>query len=87
MDTEKNNPLHDRVIVQKSRRRRQKQKGDINIPDTAKEKPQVCKDYCHRSRGKFWKPEPRTKLDVKVGDKILLGEYSRFKSRSIAKNL
>ena len=66
-------PLHDRVLV---RRLEEKEtaKGGIIIPDTAKEKPQEG-EVMAVGAGKIDKGK-RVPLDVKVGDRILLGKYT-----------
>jgi chaperonin GroES len=66
-------PLHDRVVV---RRLEEKEtaKGGIIIPDTAKEKPQEG-EVMAVGAGKIEKGH-RVPLDVKVGDRILFGEYT-----------
>ena len=67
-------PLQDRVIVQRIDEE-EKTKGGIIIPDTAKEKPQEGKVIAV-GPGKILENGTKTKLDVKVGDKILFGKYS-----------
>jgi chaperonin GroES len=67
-------PLQDRVIVQRIEEE-EKTKGGIIIPDTAKEKPQEGKVIAV-GPGKILENGTKTKLDVKVGDKILFGKYS-----------
>jgi chaperonin GroES len=66
-------PLHDRVLV---RRLEEKEtaKGGIIIPDTAKEKPQEG-EVMAVGAGKMEKGH-RVPLDVKVGDRILVGKYN-----------
>jgi chaperonin GroES len=66
-------PLHDRVLV---RRLEEKETatGGIIIPDTAKEKPQEG-EVIAVGAGKMEKGG-RVPLDVKVGDRILLGKYT-----------
>jgi chaperonin GroES len=66
-------PLHDRVLV---RRLEEKEtaKGGIIIPDTAKEKPQEG-EVMAVGAGKMEKGH-RVPLDVKVGDRVLLGKYT-----------
>jgi chaperonin GroES len=67
-------PLHDRVAVRRLESE-EKTKGEIIIPDTAKEKPQegvivaVGPGGCDET-GKL------TPLDVKAGDKVLFGKWS-----------
>lgn len=67
-------PLQDRVIVKRIAEE-EKTKGGIIIPDTAKEKPQEGKIVAV-GKGKVNDDGKLTKLDVKVGDKILFGKYS-----------
>ena len=66
-------PLHDRVIVKRTEEE-EKSKGGIIIPDTAKEKPQegrvISVGPGKHEDGKV------IPLDVKAGDKILIGKYS-----------
>lgn len=62
-------PLHDRVVV-KPAPAEEKTAGGINIPDTAKEKPQRGTVV---AAGPGKKDEPVT---VKVGDTVLYGKYA-----------
>jgi chaperonin GroES len=50
-------------------------RGGIIIPDTAKEKPQQG-EVIAVGPGKFNDDGKRTPVDVKQGDKILIGKYS-----------
>ena len=67
-------PLHDRVVV-KRLEGEEKTKGGIIIPDTAKEKPQEGEIVAvgPGARDEAGKLVP---LDVKAGDRILLGKWS-----------
>jgi chaperonin GroES len=67
-------PLHDRVLI---RRLEEKEvvKGGIIIPDTAKEKPQEA-EVVAVGPGKFDENGKRMPIDVKKGDRILIGKYS-----------
>ena len=67
-------PLHDRVLI---RRLEEKEvvKGGITIPDTAKEKPQEA-EVVAVGPGKFDENGKRMPIDVKKGDRILIGKYS-----------
>ena len=67
-------PLHDRVVV---RRIEQKEtvKGGIIIPDTAKEKPQEA-EVVAVGPGKVNEDGKRAPMDVKKGDRVLIGKYS-----------
>ena len=66
-------PLHDRILVKRIEEKEQV-KGGIIIPDTAKETPMEGKVIAVGA-GKFEKGE-RIKLEVKVGDRVLLGKYA-----------
>ncbi|MBZ5589311.1 MAG: co-chaperone GroES [Acidobacteriia bacterium] len=67
-------PLHDRILI---RRLEEKEvvKGGIIIPDTAKEKPQEA-EVIAVGPGKFDDNGKRMPIDVKKGDRILIGKYS-----------
>ncbi len=67
-------PLHDRVLI---RRLEEKEvvKGGIIIPDTAKEKPQEA-EVVAVGPGKLDDNGKRMPIDVKKGDRILIGKYS-----------
>ena len=68
-------PLHDRIIVQRIEEDQQTSTGGIIIPDSAKEKPQQAKVIAV-GNGKRNDDGTITPLDVKAGDKILVGKYS-----------
>jgi chaperonin GroES len=68
-------PLQDRVIVKRLEQEDEKTKGGLNIPDTAKEKPQQGKIVAV-GKGKVNDDGKINPLDVKVGDKILFGKYA-----------
>lgn len=67
-------PLHNRIIVERATKGEQKQ-GSIIIPDSAKEKPQQA-TVVAVGPGKMDKDGKRQPLDVKAGDKVLIGKYS-----------
>jgi chaperonin GroES len=67
-------PLQDRILV-KRLDEEEKTKGGIIIPDTAKEKPQEAQVVAVGT-GKVAEDGTVTPLDVKAGDRILLGKYS-----------
>ena len=67
-------PLQDRILVRRLEEE-EKTKGGIIIPDTAKEKPQEAQVMAVGT-GKVAEDGTVTPLDVKVGDRILLGKYS-----------
>ncbi|MGI9077442.1 MAG: co-chaperone GroES [Gemmatimonadaceae bacterium] len=66
-------PLADRVVV-KALEESEQMRGNLYIPDTAKEKPQQG-EVIAAGPGRFEK-DKRVPMDVKVGDKILYGKYS-----------
>ena len=67
-------PLGDRVFI-KALEAKEKSKGGIVLPDTAKEKPQEGRVIAV-GKGKFSEEGKATPLEVKKGDKILYGKYS-----------
>jgi chaperonin GroES len=67
-------PLQDRILVKRLEEQEQT-KGGIIIPDTAKEKPQEGKVIAVGG-GKVNEDGKVRPLDVKKGDRILLGKYS-----------
>ena len=67
-------PLHDRVVVKRVEREEQV-RGGIIIPDTAKEKPQEA-EVVAVGPGKINDDGSRSPMDVKEGDRILMGKYS-----------
>ncbi len=67
-------PLYDRVLVKRVEEKEQK-RGNIIIPDTAKEKPMEGKVIAVGS-GKLNDDGKRIPLEVKVGDRILFGKYA-----------
>jgi len=67
-------PLHDHILIQRLEEGEQ-QTGGIIIPDTAKEKPQQGKVIA-AGVGKVNDKGTRQGVDVKAGDRILLGKYA-----------
>lgn len=67
-------PLYDRIVVKRMEAKEQV-RGGIVIPDNAKEKPQEA-EVVAVGEGKYSDDGKRLKLDVKKGDRILLGKYS-----------
>ena len=67
-------PLHDRVLVKRLEIEEQV-RGGIIIPDTAKEKPQEA-EVVAVGPGKIQDSGDRQAMDVKAGDRILVGKYS-----------
>jgi len=67
-------PLNDRVLVRRMEAE-EKMKGGIIIPDTAKEKPLEGK-VVSVGAGRLDDNGKRVPMEVKVGDRILVGKYS-----------
>ena len=67
-------PLQDRVLIKRIDEQEQI-RGGIIIPDTAKEKPQEA-EVIAVGPGKLDDDGKRQPIDVKVGDKVLVGKYS-----------
>ena len=67
-------PLHDRILAKRVEEKEQV-RGGIIIPDTAKEKPLEA-EVVAVGDGKVLDKGERIPLDVKVGDRILIGKYT-----------
>jgi chaperonin GroES len=67
-------PLHDRLLVKRIEDKAQK-KGDIVIPDSAKEKPKEGKVIAVGS-GHVLNGGKKIPLEAKVGDRVLLGNHA-----------
>jgi chaperonin GroES len=67
-------PLQDRVVVRRVKEE-EKTPGGIIIPDTAKEKPIEGKVIAVGA-GKIGKDGAVRALDVKPGDRVLIGKYA-----------
>ena len=67
-------PLADRIMVKRIEEEETK-KGGIIIPDTAKEKPQHA-EVISVGIGRLNEDGKRVPLEVKKGDKVLMGKYS-----------
>jgi chaperonin GroES len=68
-------PLKDNIVVKRIEEQDEKKIGSIIIPDTAKEKPMTAEVIAIGS-GRVLKDGNKLPLEVKVGDKILVGKYS-----------
>jgi len=68
-------PLHDRVLVKRLESDEEQVRGGIIIPDNAKEKPQEA-EVVAVGPGKIQDSGERQAMDVKAGDRILVGRYS-----------
>jgi chaperonin GroES len=67
-------PLRDRILVKRVEEAEQKI-GGIIVPDSAKEKPQQAEVKAVGS-GRVLESGERVPLNVKVGDKVLVGKWS-----------
>jgi chaperonin GroES len=67
-------PLYDRILVKRVETQEMK-KGGIIIPDTAKEKPMEA-EVVAVGKGKINEEGKQLPLDVKKGDRILIGKYA-----------
>ena len=67
-------PLADRIVIKRVAQE-EKTKGGIIIPDTAKEKP-IEGLVVSVGNGKTLKNGKVRPLDVKAGDRVLIGKYS-----------
>jgi chaperonin GroES len=67
-------PLHDRVLLKRIEEQEVKV-GGIIIPDTAKEKPQEA-EVIEVGKGRTTEDGKLIPMEVKKGDKVLIGKYS-----------
>ena len=67
-------PLADRLLVRRIEEQEMK-RGGIVIPDTAKEKPQEGEVFAV-GPGRMTEDGKRIAMEVKKGDRILIGKYS-----------
>ena len=67
-------PLHDRILA-KRLAEEEKTQGGLYIPDSAKEKPLEAQVIAV-GNGKVLEDGSLRPLEVKAGDKILIGKYS-----------
>lgn len=68
-------PIKDNIVVKRTDEEAEKKVGSIIIPDTAKEKPMTAEVIAVGS-GRMLKDGKKLPLEVKVGDKVLVGKYS-----------
>ena len=68
-------PIKDNIVVKRLDDEAEKKVGSIIIPDAAKEKPMTAKVIAVGS-GRTLKDGKKVALEVKVGDKVLVGKYS-----------
>jgi len=67
-------PLYDRLLIKRVEAKEQA-RGSIIIPDTAREKPMEATVEAV-GEGKFDEKGKRIPLDVRKGDRILIGKYA-----------
>jgi chaperonin GroES len=67
-------PLHDRVLLKRVEEK-ESVKGGIIIPDTAKEK-STEGDVIAVGPGKMMEDGRRSPMEVKAGDRVLMGKYA-----------
>ena len=67
-------PLADRILVRRVEEQEMK-RGGIIIPDTAKEKPQEA-EIVAVGPGRMNEEGKRIAMEVKKGDRVLIGKYS-----------
>jgi chaperonin GroES len=68
-------PIKDNIVVKRLDETEEKKVGSIIIPDSAKEKPLTAEVIAVGS-GRTLKDGKKVPLEVKVGDKVLVGKYS-----------
>ncbi len=68
-------PIKENIVVKRLEETEEKKVGSIIIPDSAKEKPLTAEVVAVGS-GRLLKDGKKVPLEVKVGDKILVGKYS-----------
>ena len=68
-------PLHDRVLLKRIEEKGEVKKGEIIIPDTAKEKPMEG-EVLSVGPGKMMENGKRSPMDLKAGDRVLFGKYA-----------
>ena len=67
--------IKDNIVVKRLEESDEKKVGSIIIPDTAKEKPMTAEVIAIGS-GRTLKDGKKVALEVKVGDRVLIGKYS-----------
>ena len=68
-------PIKDNIVVKRIEESDEKNVGSIIIPDTAKEKPMTA-EVIAIGTGRTLKDGKKVALDVKVGERVLIGKYS-----------
>jgi chaperonin GroES len=68
-------PLSDRVLLKRVEEKGEVKKGEIIIPDTAKERPMEG-EVISVGPGKMMEDGKRSPMDLKAGDRVLFGKYA-----------
>ena len=68
-------PLHDRILIKRTNPEKEEIRGEILIPDTAKEKPQKG-EVVAVGEGKVLDNGEKMSMSVKVGDRVLFARYA-----------
>ena len=68
-------PIRDNIVAKRIEESDEKKVGSIIIPDTAKEKPMTAEVIAIGS-GRTLKDGKKVALEVKVGERVLIGKYS-----------
>ncbi len=68
-------PLHDKVVIQRTEDKKEELRGGIIIPDTAKEKPQRGKVVAV-GKGKLLEGGKRRPMSVQPGNVILFSKWA-----------
>jgi chaperonin GroES len=68
-------PIKDNIVVKRTEEPEANKAGSIIIPDAAKEK-SLTADVIAIGSGKVLEDGKKLPLEVKVGDKVLIGKYS-----------
>jgi chaperonin GroES len=68
-------PVHDRVLAKRLEHSEEEVRGGIIIPDTAKEKPMEA-EVVAVGKGKLLDDGRRIPIEVKAGDRVLIGKYA-----------
>jgi chaperonin GroES len=68
-------PLYDRILVKRVEDDKETRRGGIIIPDTAKEKPMQA-EVVAVGKGRVNDDGKQLPLDVKKGDRVLIGKYA-----------
>ncbi len=68
-------PIRDHIVAKRSEEKDEKKVGSIIIPDAAKEKP-ITADVVAVGSGRVLDDGKQIPLEVKAGDKIIIGKYA-----------